>query len=445
MGYMACVEASLSDYIMEREGRYYYYRRVPHHLKRLDSRKWIRIALNTADRAEASRRAFIQNEMVEKFWQGLITNPQPDKTVELYREAVATARSYGFAYKSLPDLVRGGFSDLAERLTAVGEANDRTAVAAALLGSVDAPKLKWSMAVDRYFELTPDRLINKSPLAVRKWQNPRRRAVVNLIAAMGGDKPVVDTTRRDLLDMRKWWQERCHAGKGGLNPLSANKDFKFLKDIYRVIVTDLELEDKLDVGVLFHDLHLRAPTRSRVPFDAEYVQKTLLAAKAMSGLNHEAQSVIFMMADTGARVSEVTGLLPADIVLDAEIPHIIIRPNAIRQLKNRSSERDIPLVGVSLHAAKIVAATGFPRYAGSDTLSNTINKYWDENKLRPEKSQSLYSLRHTFKDRLRDVQAPEEIVDTLMGHASSRPTYGRGHLLKTKYEWLKKIAFIVPR
>lgn len=435
----------MSDFLRERNGRYYYYRRVPQHLRHIDSRHHIRIALKTSDRVEAARRAVFQNELVEKFWRGLITNPEPDKSAERYRQSVANARNYGFAYKSITDVVTGDFTDLAERLTAIGEVNDRSGIASALLGIVDPPKLKWSAAIERYFELTPDRILNKSPLAVRKWQNPRRRAVVNLIAAIGGDKPVVETSRRDLLDMRKWWQERCQAGKEGLNPLSANKDFKFLKDIYRVIVTDLELEDKLDVGVLFHDLHLRAPASSRIPFDAPYVQKTLLAAKAMSGLNVEAQNVIYMMADTGARVSEVTGLLPADFVLDAEIPHIIIRPNSVRQLKNRSSERDIPLVGVALHAARLVAATGFPRYAGSDTLSNTINKYWDENKLRPEKSQSLYSLRHTFKDRLRDVQAPEEIVDSLMGHASSRPTYGRGHLLKTKYEWLNKIAFKVPQ
>ncbi|MEW8332977.1 MAG: hypothetical protein AB2692_18730, partial [Candidatus Thiodiazotropha sp.] len=57
---------------------------------------------------------------------------------------------------------------------------------------------------------------------------------------------------------------------------------------------------------------------------------------------------------------------------------------------------------------------------------------------------TLYSLRHTFKDRLRDAQAPEEIIDELMGHKKSGPKYGRGHILERKYEWMEKIAFQPP-
>lgn len=48
----------------------------------------------------------------------------------------------------------------------------------------------------------------------------------------------------------------------------------------------------------------------------------------------------------------------------------------------------------------------------------------------PTSDHTLYSLSHTFKDRLRDVGAPEEVVNELMGHASDTPRYGRGHLLE---------------
>lgn len=50
--------------------------------------------------------------------------------------------------------------------------------------------------------------------------------------------------------------------------------------------------------------------------------------------------------------------------------------------------------------------------------------------MRPSPSNTLYSLRHTFKDRLRDIGAPEEIIDELMGHKTRGPKYGRGHLLE---------------
>lgn len=59
----------------------------------------------------------------------------------------------------------------------------------------------------------------------------------------------------------------------------------------------------------------------------------------------------------------------------------------------------------------------------------------------PSPEHKVYSLRHTFKDRLRDIEAPEEIIDDLMGHKKSGPKYGRGHKLETKQKWLKKIAY----
>ena len=66
------------------------------------------------------------------------------------------------------------------------------------------------------------------------------------------------------------------------------------------------------------------------------------------------------------------------------------------------------------------------------------NKYLRENDLKPTPDHSLYSLRHTFKDRLRDAGAQEEVIDELMGHKKSGPKYGRGHILESKLKWLEK-------
>lgn len=86
---------------------------------------------------------------------------------------------------------------------------------------------------------------------------------------------------------------------------------------------------------------------------------------------------------------------------------------------------------------------GFNYYKSADVASNSINKYLRENSLKPTPKHSLYSLRHTFKDRLRDAGAPEEVIDELMGHKKSGPKYGRGHMIERKYEWLNKVAFKV--
>src|SRR5690606_36375818 len=154
---------------------------------------------------------------------------------------------------------------------------------------------------------------------------------------------------------------------------------------------------------------------------------------ALNGLNAESKGLIYFMADTGARVAEITGLLEDDINLSAKIPYIHIRSNEKRTLKTPHSDRQIPLVGTALYAAQLFPK-GLSRYSSADSASTQINKYMRHHGLNPTNEHSLYSLRHTFKDRLRDAQAPEEVIDNLMGHKSRGPNYGRGHILDTKLE-----------
>jgi integrase len=101
-------------------------------------------------------------------------------------------------------------------------------------------------------------------------------------------------------------------------------------------------------------------------------------------------------------------------------------------------------VGVALMAMR-EQPDGFPRYRDkADVLSALVNKALDVRGLRPEVGQSLYSLRHTFEDRLTAVDAPDKIIACLMGHKWSRPRYGVGPSLDHKREWLERIAFRPP-
>jgi hypothetical protein len=111
-----------------------------------------------------------------------------------------------------------------------------------------------------------------------------------------------------------------------------------------------------------------------------------------------------------------------------------------RDLKTDQSAREIPLVGVALRAMQ-EQPDGFPRYRDkADVLSALVNKALKARELRPERGQSLYSLRHTFEDRLTAVDAPDKIIACLMGHKWSRPRYGVGPSLEHKRDWLERIA-----
>ena len=131
------------------------------------------------------------------------------------------------------------------------------------------------------------------------------------------------------------------------------------------------------------------------------------------------------------------------IVLDAPIPYVKILPEG-RRLKTDDSQREIPLVGAALAAMKR-RPDGFPRYRDkSSNLSATLNKYLLENGLRPTKDHTVYSLRHSFKDRLVAAEAPDNLIDSLMGHKTYKPKYGKGPSLELKRKYLQQIAFKPP-
>ena len=58
-----------------------------------------------------------------------------------------------------------------------------------------------------------------------------------------------------------------------------------------------------------------------------------------------------------------------------------------------------------------------------------------------DRSMTLYSLRHTFIDRLKAVEAPRDVQEDLMGHVHM---YGEGTTLDHRHRWLQRIAFDPP-
>ena len=99
----------------------------------------------------------------------------------------------------------------------------------------------------------------------------------------------------------------------------------------------------------------------------------------------------------------------------------------------------MPLVGQALEVMQEFPA-GFTRYRESpDSLSATVNKALGAAGLRPTPGHTLYSLRHTFKDRLIALEAPPRVQDALMGHAVGEIEYGSGPSLEQRASWLKRV------
>ncbi len=276
--------------------------------------------------------------------------------------------------------------------------------------------------------LAADKTLGKSDDQLRRWKNPRKKAVRNFIEVVGGDKALPDITGDDMLDFRGgWWLEKLESDNL-TPPNSANKDLihlggDVLKTVNKMKRLGLVLPPLSDLSFK------EGEARQRPPFSESWIKDHLLKPGALDGLNKDARCILLAMVNTGARPSELASLTGAQIHLDAPPvpPHISIEP-VDRQLKTRNARRVIPLVGVSLDAFKACPPKGFPpKYrTTSASLSATVNKYLRANGLMETPGHSLYGLRHSFEDRLLAAGIDERIRRDLFGHALDRERYGKG-------------------
>jgi integrase len=158
--------------------------------------------------------------------------------------------------------------------------------------------------------------------------------------------------------------------------------------------------------------------------------------------------LVALLSDTGMRLAEAVGLHLDDILLDTDIPHLVIQPHPWRRLKTKSSKRTVPLVGVSLWAAQQVVKHhtefAFPKYCdGTNTNSNSasaaLNK-WIKTVI--GKEYVIHGLRHGLRDRLRAVECPSDIIDAIGGWTTEGvgQTYGKGYTLEVLTRWLNRIT-----
>ena len=186
------------------------------------------------------------------------------------------------------------------------------------------------------------------------------------------------------------------------------------------------------------------PTRSPIP--TKNLENLRSLCKKM---DDDLRWLFALLIDSGLRLGEATGLATDDIVLDHEIPHVKVRPHPWRRLKTLGSERDVPLVGISLWAAKKIKEQGtyhrfaFPRYTDSEycnanSASAALNKW-----LKPYIPDNcvIHSLRHSFRDRLRSVECPFDVNNRLGGWLTVGvgDGYGKGYTLEVLNVWMQKI------
>ncbi len=434
-------------YTYPRGGTIIYQRAVPKSLWNRYPGKTVKHDLKTSDLREAERAVAVLNKRYETEWAGLIAAPNASP-------AALTAHADSF---------------LKDRGLMPGSTDNHPMAIELLHDEMDAKRIRFSGGDEAAYRsarpeeyLTPVELEAgkrlhgvKKPslqdaldlhLSLHKKRDNKtfttyqRRAFKTLTDAVG-NKDMVDFSREDA---RKYIEKTLTKGK------VATSTIRRRLGAMKAVFTTWRLERDPKSTNPFEKLSIAGEgddTEARVPFTKDELAtlESLCRAK-----DDDLRWALALLADTGARLAEVIGLAMADIVLDAEVPHIVIRPHPWRSLKNPGSARSVPLVGVALWAATRLtegAVEGqqfaFPRYTSATVCRATAASGALSSWIRRKGLDHVpHELRHTMADRLRDVQCPKEIRYSIDGHASQDvgDEYGTGFGLKIKAEWLAKVV-----
>ncbi|MBX8783618.1 hypothetical protein HBA94_07560 [Ochrobactrum sp. GRS2] len=412
---------------------------IPAHLRGLAGKAEFKVSLKTKDHLTALRKY----GEVEPYYQNLMEKLRAGETLTSatdlsYEEIVKIAEMQGRTYTPLDQLLQNPteFIQTHTNWTKAGKPKGRELQS--YFGTV-TPTIKLSDLVTFY---ETDQIHLLSPLSDRersKKINPLQNAVKQLTAFLGKDIELESLTRQQTRDFHKSLKAKIASQE-----IKANTASKYITHM-RVLIKTYKRAHDDESETVFDGLNFIAEDNARPPFSIDFLNERWFKEDVFATLNPCAKALLFAVIDTGCSFKELCGLNPDhEIKLSATVPHIIIQENQNRQLKTAHRKRIIPLVGYSLRSFQDFPH-GFTKYAtgnGPSNASGLINKFMKNNGLLETDDHAIYSLRHTFKDRMRRHRIPEELQHYLMGHKDHGmgSRYGHGYPLEESVTYMQHIS-----
>ena len=238
---------------------------------------------------------------------------------------------------------------------------------------------------------------------------------------------------------------RDHLLGRGLKVTSVSRIFATIRAVVNLTIGEEGLDLRNPFANTFLPKDPNHEKRKAIPLDViKKLQAECLRVRDPNRL------LIALISDTGMRLSEAVGLVWDDVVLDHQHPHINLKPHSWRGLKTVGSKRQIPLVGASLRAIKVMHQLPkanpflFNKYANENgcngnSASAALNKWL---KPRVPTGCVMHSFRHSMRDRLRYANVSSEVIDEICGWASQNigTNYGEGYSLNQKYKFLDSVV-----
>lgn len=437
-------------YVFSRGDTLYWQRRVPKDLEsRYGGPKVIKVNLNTTDLHRAAQQVERLNKQFEAEWEAMRGNKRLTPA-NVRTQALLLLKKWNLApypadndEASIDHFIDTHFVTQREAAAKKTDNPDETyrslqpehyaspVEVKALELLTTKPQFLLSDAVKVYL----DGHRKKSDEEFRKYTERTWNKLIDVI----GDKPFKELSRDDANRFRDDVLADCKT-------TTALRLIRTLAAVVNTVIKERELDRSNPfTGVRIPDLGVDA--KKRKPFTTEALKKITEACKAT---DDDMRWMLALQIDLGCRIGEVAGLALADLVLDAEIPHVDFQPHPWRSLKTAPSKRKVPLVGVALWAAQRIKESAtegqrmvFPRYCTekqckSTHASNTLNDWIRARGV----DKTTHEFRHTMADRLREVGCPEDIRKSIGGWAGDgvASKYGDGYSLRMKLEWLGKVV-----
>ena len=423
-------------YVFKHGNQYLYQRAVPSDLLPSFGKKTIKQSLKTNDKGIAAGRALKIAKEHDALFASL-RGKSSSASIASEARKLLDPNSYQFTFDE--EYIRRGLehgdtirelelSELKSLLSDRAVEGDIIAQTAFKMMSSKQPFL--SEVLDDYFILKG---INPETSGFKHVHRS-----VNYFIDVSGDKPIDQYSKSDARAFRDRYVNENKVRTGKRNQSDVQNVFSVMMD-------------ELDINLSNPFQNLKWPPaqekNKRVPFERNELLKI---ANHCKSVDDDMRWLVALQINTGCRLAEIVGLSKDDLSLENALPYITIRSHPWRRLKSETSERSIPLVGVSLWAAQraLKNCDGqfiFSRYITSDSknnkathASNSLNK-WLKTLVT---GKTTHSFRHALADRLRNADCPEEVLAEILGHSRAGMTknYGIGFSLQVKQKWLSKIS-----
>ena len=233
------------------------------------------------------------------------------------------------------------------------------------------------------------------------------------------------------------------------------------KDYLRFAVKEDIIENSL---CDFIDLPLKILYRNRSPFTSEELRKifnpnTYANPKCRKDMPRFWVPLIALYH--GCRLNEICQLDTADIVLNKKVPCIQIQANEDKSIKNRSSERIVP-IHPKLIEMGFLSYVDYRRRYKKDKLFDFTKKktgnyggamqhwfarYLDKINIK-ETDKVFHSFRHTFETKAVEVKIPAEYQNAICGWTDNgvgQRVYGRHKDINVMLEEISKISYPIQK